>query len=270
MSDGMDDILYQTIKDRVNKLYRINLDHYKDQQMKRRLNSWLVRAGYPDWPGYFDFAEKDEVENRRFRDYLTINVSSFFRDSERWDTLKKEILPRLLAENKTGSYQGKMRLWSAGCSIGAEPYSLTFQLDELNQLNSYYLLATDLDRGALNLAREGGPYRKEDIENVSPERLEKYFISPTPPFKVKPEYIRRIIFSELDLLNDPFEDQFDLIICRNVVIYFTAETKKILFNKFAAALRPGGILFVGGTEIIPQSAEYGLKSIGISLYQKTG
>ncbi|MBN1267493.1 MAG: protein-glutamate O-methyltransferase CheR [Anaerolineales bacterium] len=266
----MDDLLYQNIKVRVKQLYGIDLEHYKDQQMKRRLGSWLVRSGYSDWDTYFAQIKQDEKENGRLRDYLTINVSSFFRDPERWKTMQKEILPLLYAGRAGSRTSGEMRFWSAGCSIGAEPYSLIFQLDEMNHRNSYHLLATDLDRGALKLASEGGPYRKEDVDNISAERLEKYFISVAPPFYVKPEYIRRAKFSELDLINDNFEENFDLIICRNVVIYFTTVTKKYLFQKFSAALRPGGILFVGGTEIIPQAADLGLRSCGISLYQKTG
>jgi len=265
----MDDSLYQSIQVKIRQLFSIDLEHYKDQQMKRRLGSWLVRSGYSDWDSYFLFVKDDEKEFGRFRDYLTINVSSFFRDPERWTTLQEQVLPQLY-NDKAGSRTGNgMRFWSAGCSIGAEPYSLIFQLDELRHRNSYYLLASDLDRGALKFASEGGPYRKEDIENVSGDRMQRYFISGEPPYYVKPEFIKRVKYKELDLINDEFEGGFDLIICRNVVIYFTAETKKQLFQKFSTALRPGGILFVGGTEIIPQAADLGLKSCGISLYQKT-
>jgi len=264
----MEDSVYQSLKVNIQNLYRINLDHYKDKQMKRRLNSWLVRSGYSDWSGYFEHVNRDETENRRFRDYLTINVSSFLRDPERWVTLQEEILPELIKYKDNGRPGGGLKLWSAGCSIGAEPYSLVFLLDELNRKNSYHLLATDIDRGAMKFAADGGPYRKEDVKNLSPDRLNKYFAASTAPFQVRSEYISRVTFKELDLINDPFEDQFDLIICRNVVIYFTADTKRILFEKFRNALRPGGILFVGGTEIIPQARELGLKSVGISLYQR--
>jgi len=264
----MEDLLYQSIKVKVKQVFNIDLEHYKDQQMKRRLGSWLVRSGFTDWDEYFGHISRDEKENSRFRDYLTINVSSFFRDPERWVTLQNEILPRLYDERTAGRRSGEMRFWSAGCSIGPEPYSLIFQLDELKHHNSYHLLASDLDRGALKLAGDGGPYRKEDVENVYGERLARYFTTQEAPFHVRPEFVKRAKFRELDLIRDPFEKDYDLIICRNVVIYFTTETKKELFSKFSAALRPGGILFVGGTEIIPQAADVGLRSCGISLYQK--
>ena len=160
------------------------------------------------------------------------------------------------------------RIWSAGCSIGAEPYTLSILLDELAPTQPHYILATDLDRGVLSRAKSRGPYTQEDIHNVSMARRSSYFEASGPPFFVKERTSRWIEFHEHNLLSDPYQQNFDLIVCRNVVIYFTAETKSQLYTGFYQALRPGGILFLGGTEIIPRPQEIGFRSYGVSMYVK--
>ena len=160
-----------------------------------------------------------------------------------------------------------LKLWSAGCSIGAEAYTLAMLMSEAAPLQSYSLLATDLDRGALEKARARGPYAEEDILNLHPAQRRKY-LTPAAPYYVSESLQKRIRFEEQDLLLDQFETGFDLIICRNVVIYFTAEAKDALYARFCAALRPGGILFLGGTEIMSGPAKYGFQNFGISFYRK--
>lgn len=264
----MNEEQYGDIKVIVKKLLNINLDHYKDQQMKRRLDSWLVRSDTNSWQAYFKQLRTDSEEVTKLSNYITINVSSFFRDTERWESLQKNVLPQLIREAQARTRNQNLRIWSAGCSIGAEPYTLAMQLDEFGQRNGYYMLASDIDHGAMEMARNGGPYRAEDAENISPEQKQKYMLSGEKSLQVKPEIIKRVTFKHVDLVEDSFEGNFDLIVCRNVVIYFTAETKTKLFRKFCESLRPGGILFIGGTEIIPRSSDIGLKNIGISLYQR--
>ncbi len=164
--------------------------------------------------------------------------------------------------------RGGLHIWSAGCSIGAEPYTLSILLDELSPSQPHSILATDLDRGVLAKARTRGPYTREDIQNVSMPRRNTYFEAGGPPFFVKERTARWIEFREHNLLADMYGSNFDLIVCRNVVIYFTAETKNQLYKNFYQALRPGGILFLGGTEIIPKPQEIGFRSQGVSLYVK--
>lgn len=265
----MDQQVYQNVMRLVKKVVGIDLTHYKDEQMKRRLDSWLIRAHETDWETYFARVQKDPDEFTRFRNYLTINVTEFFRDAERWDYLAKIILPELLREslkNRTAS-EG-LRIWSAGCSVGPEPYSLAMLLDELAPMKKHYLLATDYDRGALQRAKDGGPYITDDLKNVSPERRRKYFTTSEPPFYVGKNVQRLVTFREQNMLQDPFENRFDLIVCRNVVIYFTSQTKEMLYKKFCDSIREGGIFFVGGTEIIPRPQEYNMRSHGISFYKK--
>lgn len=264
----MDLDIYQKIKTQIQSLLGINLNHYKDEQMRRRLDSWLVRSGTPNWDDYFVRVRKDENELRKLRDYLTINVTEFFRDMERWQSLRQNIFPELLKAAHTRP-DGALRIWSAGCSTGAEPYTMSIILDEISAIKKHFLLATDLDRGALAKAKAGGPYAAEEVRNITPTQRSNYLKAGGPPFYINSNLIQRITFREHDLLLSPYENNFDLIVCRNVVIYFTTDTKQELYGKFSKALRPGGILFVGGTEIIPKPQEFNLRSTGFSFYVKS-
>ena len=261
---------YAEIKRSVKTLLNLNLDYYKDEQMKRRLDSWLVRSGASNWVEYFQRVRADINERSRFRDYLTINVSTFFRDPDRWQSLRDLIIPTLLKEalslrpKDTG-----LKIWSAGCSIGVEAYSLAILLEELSPTRRHKIMATDFDQSALKKAKAGGPYSFEEIQNLNPAQKTAYLQPDGPPFYIKLALAKRIEFKEHNLLDDPYPGEMDLIICRNVVIYFTSKTKDALYRKFFAALRQGGILFLGATEIIPRPHEFGLRSIGISLYKKT-
>lgn len=260
--------VYTQVKHSVKSLLNINLDHYKDEQMRRRLDSWLVRSGSLNWIDYVKRLRQDDQELARFRDYLTINVSAFFRDPERWEALRVKILPEFLRAAWRERMNAGLRIWSAGCSIGAEPYSLAMILDELSPGPQHTILATDLDRGALNKARNRGPYMPDELQNLSAGQRSNYLDPGGHPFFVREKLMKRIQFREHNMLEDPFASDFDLIVCRNVVIYFTSETKEILYRKFHMALRPGGMLFVGATEIIPRPQEIGFQSHGISFYQK--
>ena len=257
---------YAQIKRLVKSILDIDLEYYKDQQMRRRLDSWLVRSGSPSWEDYFEHVRINPEEFLRFRNYLTINVSSFFRDAERWQSLRDVILTRLLKEALTTRPGGGLRIWSAGCSIGPEPYTLAILLDEMSSARAHSILATDLDRGALAKAKGRGPYTVEDIQNVTPEQRAAYFEPGGPPHYVIEKMTKRITFREHNMITEPFEKEYDLIVCRNVVIYFTADTKDLLYKKFQQALRPGGVLFVGATEIIPRPQDIGLRTQGVSFY----
>lgn len=254
--------VYALVKKNIKSLLDIDLTYYKDEQMKRRLDSWLVRSGLPNWPEYFKRVRADEKELSRFRDYLTINVSAFFRDPERWQALRQTVLPDLLKVNR------RLAIWSAGCSIGPEPFTLAILMDEMTPGQRHALLATDLDRGALTKAKARGPFTAEDIQNTSAAQRAKYFDPGGPPHFVTENVAKRVDFRELNLLTDNFDSNFDLIVCRNVVIYFTDAAKQTLYRKFCNALRPGGVLFVGGTEVISRSQDLGFKSFGISFYRR--
>lgn len=258
----MDAEVYSQVKTSIKRALDIDLENYKEEQMKRRLDSWLVRSRLPTWQDYFVRVDADADERARLRNYLTINVTEFFRDANRWEQVRTEVLPALW-----NTSAGALKIWSAGCSTGAEAYTLAILMEETAALRRYSILATDLDRGALIKARARGPYSADDIRNLSPSQRQKYITSSGAYFTVE-SLQKRIQFQEHDLLKDPFSEGFDLIVCRNVVIYFTTASKDLLYQKFSNALRPGGVLFVGGTEIISTPARFGLQGFGISFYKK--
>lgn len=252
------------IKREVLKLTGVDLNHYKTAQMQRRLQAYLKRSGFADWPSFFRALRSDPTALEKFKAYLTINVSSFFRDAVRFRYLHERILPELLRE------RAKLRVWSAGCSRGQEPYSLAILLTELTGPHRrHYILATDIDRPALQWARAGGPYTAEEVKDVPPAWLQRYFVQRDDGYWVTDALKRKVQFREHNLLSDPYEKDFDLIVCRNVVIYFTAEVKQELYRRFRDALRPGGVFFVGGTEIVLNARELGLEMAGISFYRRS-
>lgn len=265
----MDQPTYTLVKNSIKKILNLNLEYYKDEQMRRRLDSWLVRTGEQDWNIYFRRMKTDASELRRFRDYLTINVSTFFRDPERWVTLRDQILPELhKGTTRMGAVGAGLNIWSAGCSIGAEPYSLSMLIEESTPNRSYRILASDIDHGALGKARQRGPYNTEDLVNLNASQRKAFLEPGGPPFHIAARMTRKIEFREHNLLTDAYPEGFDLIVCRNVVIYFTSEAKDLIYRGFARSLRPGGVLFVGATEIIPRPQEIGLRTYGYSFYRK--
>ena len=260
----MDADIYSQVKTSIKQTLNIDLESYKEEQMKRRLDSWLVRSRTPNWKEYFSLLKNDTNELERFRNYLTINVTEFFRDPNRWESVRAEVMPYLI---KSYTPLGGLKFWSAGCSTGAEAYTIAIMMGEVAPSLKFSILATDLDRGALLKARSRGPYSSEDIRNLTPAQRQKH-ITPLPPYFANEDLQKNIRFQEQNLLADPFESNFDLIVCRNVVIYFTTESKDSLYAKFWKALRPGGVLFVGGTEIISGATKYGFQNFGISFYKK--
>ncbi|MDA8065440.1 MAG: protein-glutamate O-methyltransferase CheR [Thermaerobacter sp.] len=248
-------------RQRIMALTGLDLGQYKPTQLTRRLNGAMLRHRAPDYRTYLASLEQDPRLLREFLDYLTINVSEFLRNPEKFQDLKERYLPPLLEG------RGPFRAWSAGCSIGAEPYSLALILDELGAARRSRILATDLDRGVLERAN-AGIYPKDDLKNVSTERLARYFVPEEQGYRVSPALKAIVEFRRHNLLQDSFERDLDLILCRNVVIYFTEEAKDTLFRRFAQSLRPGGLLFVGGTESIFRAREMGLKMLAPFFYRK--
>lgn len=258
----MDDNEYGYVKKKINDLLEIDLDNYKERQMRRRLTSFLERANPPDVGTYFKRVEKEDKMLQELKDFLTINVSEFFRDEHQFQKLETEILPELMGKRV------KMKLWSAGCSIGAEPYTLAIMMEESRPGASHTIMATDLDETILKHARAGGPYSPQDVRNVSPDRLEKYFKNEDGKYWVIDSIRDKVKFKRHNLLCDPYEDNCDLILCRNVVIYFTDTAKSKINRGFHNSLREGGILFIGGSEIIFDAAQIGLCVAMPSFYRR--
>ena len=223
----------------------------------------MTRRGITGWPEFEKAILADAHLLGDVRDTLTINVSEFWRQPERFLDLQKNWIPKLLAEKKS------LKFWSAGCSFGCEPYSLSMILNEIDPKGGHTILATDVDVPILNRARTGAGYLPADIRSVPPALAKKYFVEePGGTYKVTEDLKRRITFRRHDLLSDAYPRELDVILCRNVVIYFTDPAKAHIYDGFSKALRPGGLLFIGGSEMIMRSADLGFKTAGTNLYQR--
>ncbi|MBC9785059.1 protein-glutamate O-methyltransferase CheR [Heliobacterium chlorum] len=254
---------YELFIKKVHAKSGLDLGNYKRPQMERRIRTLMRSQGVNDLLSYFNLIDKDAEQYRKFIDHLTINVSEFFRNPGQWDVLTNKILPLLLKENP------QLKVWSAGCSTGEEPYSLAMTMMESRCDLRNKVLATDIDKEVLRKAQLG-IYSAKSLANMSPEMVKKYFDDQGGGFfRVKDEVKRQVKFQQQNLLKDSFESNFDLILCRNVVIYFTEETKTMLYKRFHQAMRKGGILFTGSTEQIFQARELGLTTAATFFYQKT-
>ncbi|MDA0734664.1 MAG: protein-glutamate O-methyltransferase CheR [Chloroflexi bacterium] len=260
----MTDQEYTYLQETILRLTGINLESYKTQQMRRRLEGFIARIPGSGVGPYCEMLQKDKEAQQRLKDFMTINVSEFFRDSDQFTVLKNRILPGIIAKSAS-----PVLIWSAGCSIGAEPYSLAIMMNELAPKRDYRITATDLDQTILNKAKAGGPYKQADLKNVNKQQLMKYFTRSDEDFKVVDSLKAKIDFRQQNLLTDTFAKGFDLIICRNVVIYFTDEAKRKINQGFYNSLKEDGILFIGGTETLLDAQQLGFKRMSASFYEKT-
>lgn len=254
---------YEEFKKEIYKLNQIDLNSYKERQMKRRIDALISKKGFAS---YMDFvksigANRESLEE--FTTYLTINVSEFYRNPEQWSILEKDILPELFA-----SKGKKLKIWSAACSTGDEPYSLVMLLSKYIPLDNIQIIATDLDLQVLEKAKSG-LYHEKYLRGIPEEFVHKYFEQVDPKTYRLSEKIRRCVqFKQHDLLKDEYPKDCDLIICRNVMIYFTEEAKNIIYEKFYNSIYKNGFLFVGSTEQMIQSVKLGFLSYKSFFYRK--
>lgn len=247
----------------VYKHYGINLSAYKSKQLFRRVESFITRAGAKDENEFINMIKNDSQLSRKFLDHLTINVSEFFRNKEMFSDLESKIKEYLQPEKNS------LKIWSAGCSNGSEPYTLAIIMDKLTPNKSHSIVATDIDLTIIETAKKG-LYSKNDIKNVNSDYINKYFDLVGEKYQIKDFIKTKIKFKRHDLILDSYEETVDLILCRNVVIYFTQEAKNDIYRKFYKALKPGGLLFVGATESIYNYREIGFEKASTFIYRKPG
>ncbi|MGJ8454745.1 CheR family methyltransferase [Pseudothermotoga sp. U03pept] len=253
---------FQWFVKEVHRYFGLDLSGYKPHRVKRRIEILIKKYRLSSFQEYLRFLLSNPAAKEEFLDKLTINVTEFFRNPEKWWELRDKYLPELLVSSK-----GRFKAWSAGCASGEEPYSLAILLEELNAPSTASVLATDLDERALEEAK-AGVYEARSMVSTPKAYLEKYFELLDGSYKVKDFVKKRVEFKKHNMLQDSFPQSLDLIICRNVVIYFEASAKDQLYRNFTKALRLGGILFVGSTERIFDYAEIGLKIISPFFYQR--
>lgn len=200
---------------------------------------------------------------------ITTNLTFFFRENHHFDYLAQQVIPHLLEKNKASK---KIRIWSAGCSTGEEPYSIATVLKETVPADwSARVLATDLDTTVVETARQG-VYKVERLKGVSEARKKRWFLKGKGErdglVKVKPELQEIIDFGQINLMNEwPIKDKVDVIFCRNVVIYFDKPTQTKLFNRYADLLPDNGHLFIGHSESLYKICDR-FELLGQTIYRK--
>ncbi|OEH85916.1 chemotaxis protein CheR [Desulfuribacillus stibiiarsenatis] len=251
-------------KDFISKVFKktgLDLAQYKEPQMKRRLTSLYLKHGHKNFNEFFQAIDKDRKLYDEFLDRMTINVSEFFRNSNRWQILQDKILPRIIKDNR------RPKVWSAACSTGEEPYTLAIILSELLPQSQVQVIATDIDETAISKAKEG-IYVKRSLQEVPPHIVKKYFSETAKGYAISDDIKKLVTFKKHNLLADKFDTNYDLIVCRNVMIYFTDEAKHELYMKFSGALKNEGVLFVGSTEQIFNPQTYNFKALDTFFYEK--
>lgn len=242
---------YEKFKAAVLELTKIDLNAYKERQMKRRIDALIAKHGIKGYEDYVQALKTDKARFEEFVNYLTINVSEFYRNPDQWQVMDREIIPELI-----GKFGKNLKIWSAACSTGDEPYSLVMALSRHIPLNMIHITATDLDKQVIAKAKVG-LYNEKSIAAVPVDFKKKYFTRIGLSYQISDEIKSRVEFREHNLLGNDYPKDYHLIVCRNVLIYFTEEAKEEVFKKFYQSLKPGGILFIGSTEQIINHKEMG-------------
>lgn len=240
-----------------------------------RLTRRLRALGMSDRSEYCRLIESKEgqAERRELISALTTNVTGFFRENHHFETLANEVMPPLVERARSG---GRVRIWSAGCSSGPEPYSAAMivleQLPEAPRLD-VKILATDIDPAVLRVAR-AGCFSSTLLEPVSLERRNRFFGrsnngSSSAEYQVNEDVRSLVSFRELNLLGQwPMKGTFDAIFCRNVVIYFDKKTQSMLWPRFGDACAPGGFFFLGHSERLDETNATDFRSCGTTTYRR--
>jgi chemotaxis protein methyltransferase CheR len=262
----LEKMAYQKLKRLLRESMGLNCDGYRDEYLRRRFDVRLRATGCSTYGKYVMYLKKNPGEYQLLLNDLTINYTMFFRDADVYLYLEKNLLPKLFASNP-------VRIWSAGCATGEEPYSLAILifkvLGQTSPNHQVSIFASDIDREALAKAA-AGEYQRKQLQTLDEASIDKYFTREGDIYKVR-DFVRRIIrFEQHDLMEESLHKGLDLILCRNVMIYFAKESQQHIHMNFYHALRGGGYFITGKAEML--SGEPSLKfhpvDIRCRIYQK--
>ena len=240
---------YEKFKKDILALTKIDLNAYKEKQMRRRIDTLIGKNKIDSYDMYVALIKQDKDKFEEFVNFLTIIVSEFYRNPDQWEAMDKQIIPEMIQK-----FGKNLRIWSAACSTGDEPYSLVMALSKHVPLNQIHIIATDIDKQVLEKARVG-LYNEKSIASVPDDFKKKYFKQVGSSYQISDQIKKCVEFREHDLLKDTYPSDCHLIVCRNVVIYFTEEAKDEIYRKFNRSLVNDGLLFIGSTEQITNYKE---------------
>lgn len=244
-------------KDQLN----IELDAYKEKQLQRRILTVMKSSGADNLKEYAKLIKEDRNVRKSFLDYITINVTEFYRNKELFDEFQDILVKDLIPKFKN------LNIWSAACSNGSEPYTLAMILDKNNIRPRNPILATDLDEGILEKAKLGA-YKEHELKNIDKGDLDKYFTLKNGNYYINDRVKEMVSFKKHDLIVDNYQKGFHVIVCRNVTIYFKNEAKDELYRRMNESLVPGGVFFIGATESIYNPKEFGFRKLSTFIYEK--
>jgi two-component system CheB/CheR fusion protein len=248
---------YNKIVALIHEHVGIDYSLYRAQTLNRRLIRRIDYKGVENLEEYFKLVENDEGELHELAHEFLIGVTEFFRDEEHLQSLKKNVIPQLFNNSKSG----QIKLWSIACSTGEEVYSLAILLQEyidennLGEQNNFKIFATDINKYALDVASKG-VYSKIAVKDIPHNYLNKYFTSKGDSFTILPSIRQKVIFSYHNILSNPPFSKMDLIVCRNMLIYLKTDAQQIVFKNLTYALNTNGYLFLGGSEHIGRLESY--------------
>jgi len=257
--DGLTDGEFSAITERLRKLRQFDLGQYKDSCVRRRIAKRLRACNVADFASYLKRLDIDQYELDTLLATISIHVSQFFRNPDTFRIIEQKILPGLCHQARTEG-RNKLTLWSAGCATGEEPYSLAIMVDDLSieDLN-IRVLATDTSAPVLDTAKTG-LFDISRMKEVPSAVRHKYFRAEEPRYCLIEPVQKLVAFRQHNLMTDRAYPAADLILCRNVLIYFSRSEQKKTLLRFAAALPPGGVLILGRSETIPGEIRRYLKS----------
>jgi two-component system CheB/CheR fusion protein len=234
--------------DKLSKEYEVDFREYKTASLERRIRARMAHVRVADYDAYARFMDQHPGEHVELFDTILINVTGFFRDPEAWGVLRADVIPRIVAE---AEHSRSIRVWSAGCSSGEEVYSaavlIAEQLGDRAQEFSVKIYGTDIDQAAVATARHG-LYRVDQLKELPSPLLERYFEREGQMFRFRRDLRRWCIFGIHNLTQAAPLSHIDLLICRNVLIYFGAELQERVLTRFHYSIREGGYLFLGRSE----------------------
>lgn len=239
----------------------LDLSQYRRPQMERRVRSLARRRGFEDLQQYALAVRNDPAERAALLSHVTINVSQLWRNPEQWEVVRDRVLPEL-------PLAGAVRAWSAGCSNGAEPFTMAALFAEHLPRVRPRIVGSDLDDVTLDLARKAH-FSEQDMRDVPALYRTRWFERTGADWQPVAALRGAVTFRQEDLTVPPARPEtYDLVVCRNVVIYLDVEARRAVHARLAAALRPGGILMVGATERVPGYRELALEHPLPFLYRK--
>ena len=253
---------YEEFKVDVLKLTKIDLNFYKEKQMRRRIDTLATKNGAKSYDEFVQMIKTDKDKFEQFVNFLTINVSEFYRNPDQWKLMDEQVIPKIIKEQKR-----PIKIWSAACSTGDEPYSLAMAFSKHIPLSDIKILATDIDKQVIEHAKVG-LYAEKSIAAVPDDLKKKYFTKIGNSYQISDDIKKCVTFKEHNLLKDTYPKDYDLILCRNVVIYFTDEAKDMIYKNFFNSLKTHGVLFIGSTEQISNYKDIGFNRMSSFYFEK--